>query len=455
MSQPMSQSIFHPVENKVVANQEKMTKYRWIVMTVALLVTVICNADRANFGIAMPFIRKELLMTNTEAGAVMSLFFLGYAIMQLPGGFITSKFGMRKVLSFSVFITSFFTAGLSLASSVLQFQLLRLGIGIVEGPTTIGIVSIINNWFPPKEKGTATGIFLAGSKTGPLIVPPICVLVMSIWGWREIFLVFAIPGILISIVWYLIAKDNPIASRFCSQKEVDYILNENQADIVSSKTAKPYNLRWVDKIIRARKVKLLDTNKKLFCSWNLIGDSLSFAFLAAIVVIMMSWFPTYLITVKHFSNVNMAFAAAAPFAGTVIGNLVGGWMGDKYFNKRRKPLMLVSTLSTAIMMYCLIYAPADPLLLGGLMFITGFLLALGYNGFYAYPMGLVTKERFPVAAGIMNTGGQLGGAVAPLIVGMVLDQFSWNVVFALLAVGSIICTLIVFSIVEPVDDPLT
>lgn len=448
------EKMFQIIENTTKANTGKMTKYRWIVMTVALLVTVICNADRANFGIAMPFIRKELAMTNTEAGAVMSLFFFGYAIMQLPGGFITSKFGMRKVLAISVFITSLFTSGLAAANSLLQLKALRLGIGIAEGPTTIGIVSIINNWFPPKEKGTATGIFLAGSKTGPLIVPPICVFVMSLWGWREIFLVFALPGILISIVWYLVAKNYPAASRFCSQTEVDYILNEKTAAVNNARPKKPYNLRWVDKIIRAQKVQLLDTNGKLISSWNLIGDSLSFAFLAGIVVIMMSWFPTYLISVKHFSNANMAFAAAAPFAGTVVGNLAGGWMGDNIFNKRRKPLMLVSTISTAVMMYWLMYAPTDPFLLGGVMFITGFLLALGYNGFYAYPMGLVTKERFPVAAGIMNTGGQLGGAVAPLMVGMILDKFSWDVVFASLAVGSIICTLIVLSIIEPVDDPL-
>jgi sugar phosphate permease len=433
---------------------KKVTKYRWVVLVLAVLMTIICNADRANFGSALPFIRQEMSMSNTEAGALMSLFFFGYAAMQLPGGFINSKFGMRKVLSVSVIITSVVVAGLAWAHNVTQLQALRLAIGIAEGPMTVGLIATINNWFPVKEKGTATGILIAGTKAGPLIVPPICALVVSIWGWREIFLVFAIPGIVAGIVWYLMVTNHPTESRFCSPAEADYILTGEKAVAEVVKPKKPYNLRWVDKIIRAKKVQPLDTNAKLFTSWNLIGDSLAFAFMAGIVVIMMSWLPTYLLTVKKLSIMTMAFAAAAPFAGTVLGNILGGWIGDNLLNKRRKPLMLLTSLSTCVMMLFLLNAPSDPTLLGIILFMTGVLLALGYNGFFSYPMGLTTKEKFPIAEGIMQTGGQFGGAVAPLLVGIILDKYSWDMVFISLAVGSIICSLIVFSIIEPVDDPL-
>lgn len=436
------------------AGAGKRTNFRWIVLAMGLLLTIIANADRANFGVALPFIRQEMAMTNTEAGALLSLFFFGYAAMQLPGGFINSRFGMRLALAVSIIITSFFTFGLAFASSLFQLQALRLLIGIAEGPCTVGIVAIINNWFPAKEKGTATGIFLAGTKTGPLIVPPICAFVLSMWGWREIFYVFAIPGILVGLLWYFLVRNHPAENPFCSKAEADYIASGEKAEANEIKPKKAYNMRWVDKVIRARKVELLDTNKKLFSSWNLIGDSLAFAFMAGIVTIMMSWLPTYLITVKKLEIMKMAFAAAAPFAGTVLGNMCGGWMSDNVFGKRRKPLMLITTISTSVMMVSLLYAPADPFLLGALLFLTGFMLAVGYNGFFSYPMGLVTKERFPVAAGVMNTGGQLGGAIAPLVVGFLLDTYNWDMVFASLAVGSVICTLLVLTLVEPVEDPL-
>jgi len=71
-----------------------------------------------------------------------------------------------------------------------------------------------------------------------------------------------------------------------------------------------------------------------------------------------------------------------------------------------------------------------------------------------YPMGRTNKESYPVAFGIVNTGGQLGGAGAPLLVGMILDAFNWDAVFLALAFGSLICLAVVLTIIEPVEDPL-
>lgn len=448
------------MDGNTIATEQQTAKkprmfFRWVVLGVGLLLTIIANADRANFGVALPYIRKELAMTNTEAGAVLSLFFFGYAAMQLPGGFINSKFGMRKALSVSIIITSLFTAAIAFAGNLFQLKALRLLIGISEGPCTVGIVSIINNWFPPKEKGTATGIFLAGTKAGPLIVPPICAVVISYWGWREIFYVFALPGIFIGIIWWWLVRNTPAENPHCSKEEVEYISKgEAATSAASAKPKKPYNLKWVDKVIRAKKVTPIDTNAKLFTSWNLIGDSLSFAFLAGIVTVLMSWLPTYLLNVKQLPLSLMALAAAAPFAGTVAGNVTGGWLSDNVFNKRRKPLMMLGTLLTSGMLYSLLYAPTNAFMLSILLFATGFVLAIGYNGFFAYPMGLVSKEKFPVASGLMNTGGQLGGAIAPLAVGFILDKFNWDAVFMSLSIGSLICFMIVMSIIEPVEDPL-
>ena len=441
------------VNERAAEGMHRMTHYRWVVLAISVIMTIICNSDRANFGTALPFIRQEMTMSNTEAGVLMSLFFFGYAFMQLPGGFITSKFGMRKTLAISIILTSCIVASLYMATSVSELKGMRLAIGIAEGPMTVGLIATINNWFPAKEKGTATGIFIAGTKTGPLIVPPICATVLALWGWREIFLVFALPGIIMGIVWFIMIRNHPEESRFPSKEEINYIASADTDDS-TQKLKKKYNMRWLDHLIRAKKVQKLDTNKKLFTSWSLIGDSLAFAFMAGIVVIMMSWLPTYLVTVRHMSLGTMAFSAAAPFAGNVLGNIVGGWLGDHIFNKRRKPMMLLSAISTCITMNLLLNAPENPYILALILFLCGFMLSLGYNGFFSYPMGLVSKEKFPIAEGIMQTGGQFGGAIAPLVVGIILDAFGWNMVFTALAAGAIICFLFVLTLVEPVDDPL-
>jgi MFS transporter, ACS family, glucarate transporter len=433
---------------------EKMTKFRWVVLALIFVIYTIATADRANIGIAMPFIRKEFPMSNTEAGAIMSLFFAGYVLSMIPGGFLVRKLGVSKIFSIFMVFTSLFTGLIGMAGSILQLKVFRVGVGLSEGPLAVGMPTTINNWFPAREKGFATGIFIAASKFGPLVVPPLCALIIKTWGWHEIFYLFAIPGVILGIAWYFMVSDTPSESRFCSPAEAEFIQTDTVVVAGKTKEPRPYTLTWLDRIVRAKKMERLDTTAKIFTSWNMIGSSLGYFFMIAITTTMMSWIPTYLITVKKLAIMKMAFAAAAPFAGTVVGNMVGGWLSDNVFGKRRKPLMMFTALTTAFMMYSLITSPADPWLLGGLLFVTGFFLSLGFSGFVVYPMGLVTKEQFSVATAITNTGGQLGGFCTPIAVGMILDKYNWDMVFTALAVGCLICFALVTTIVEPVDDPL-
>lgn len=442
-------------EEKKNMNSSKRTKYRWVVMALLFILYTVANADRANIGFALPYLRKEFAMSNTEAGAIISLFFVAYAAMQIPSGFLVKKFGVRKMFTIGMVFTSIFTGFIGTATSALQLKALRLAVGAAEAPVAIACTATINNWFPPKEKGTASGIFLAGSKLGPLIVPPLCAWIIMTWGWREIFYAFMIPGIILSVVWFFLVANKPAESRFVSPAEAEYIADKTAAK--GQKTEKPkreYKLWWLDRLVRAKKVEPLANSGQVFKSWDIFGAAFGYFFMVGIVSVLMSWLPTYLVTVKHFAIMKTAFVASAPFAGTVAGNFVGGWFSDNILNKRRKPLMLVTAFSTTVMMFSLINAPADPVLLGLLLFATGFLLALGYSAFMAYPMGRTTSETYPIAFSIVNTGGQLGGASAPLIVGMLLDKFSWDAVFMALAIGSFLCLAVVLTIVEPVDDPV-
>ena len=433
---------------------QKMTNYRWVILGLIFVIYTIATADRANIGIAMPYIRKEFSMSNTEAGAIMSLFFAGYVIAMIPGGLLVKKLGVSRIFSVFMVLTSVFTGLVGFSSSILQLKICRLGVGLSEGPLAVGMPTTINNWFPAKEKGFATGIFIAASKFGPLVVPPLCALIIQNWGWHQIFYFFAIPGMILGAAWYFIVPDKPAQCRFCSPAEAEYIETGKTAVAGAVKERKPYKLVWLDKIVRARKLEKIDTTFKLFTSWNMVGSTLGYFFMVAITTTMMSWLPTYLVTVKKLAIMKMAFAAAAPFAGTVVGNMVGGWLSDNVFGKRRKPMMMFTALTTAVMMYSLITSPADPWLLGALLFVTGFFLALGFSGFVVYPMGLVTKEQFSVATSITNVGGQLGGFCTPIAIGVILDKYNWDVVFGALAVGCLICFALVVTIVEPVDDPL-
>ncbi|ASV39742.1 MFS transporter [Pseudomonas sp. NS1(2017)] len=433
-----------------VSTAEKPSRFRWIVAGLFFLVYTVASADRANLGVALPFIREEYPMTNAEAGALLSVFLLAYALAQIPSGFASSRFGVRKIFSFSMIATSVFTALMGTVNSVLALKIYRFALGIAEGPLPIGIASTINQWFPAKEKGTATGIFLAAVKFGPVIVPPLCVAIVAMWGWREIFYIFAVPGIVLSIAWYFLVANQPAQSRFVNAGELAHITDETNNVITQKSEGAQRHFKRLDALIRVKPVEPIATSRGLFRSWNVVGCALSYSFQVGITMVLLSWIPTYLMTVKQFSIMNMGFVSAAPWVGAICGNLLGGILSDRVLGKRRKPGMMLSALATVGTMYALINSPNDPTLYAALLFLTGTLISIGYSSYMVYPMGLATKKTFPIASSIVNMGGQLGGAAAPFLVGLLLDSYGWSQVFLFMAIGSFASFVVLLTIAEPV-----
>lgn len=428
------------------------SNYRWVVATLIFLIYTIAAADRANLGVALPFIRKEFEMSNAEAGGLMSLFLLAYALAQIPSGFAFGRFGVSRILPGAMVLTSLLTGLVGTASSLLALKLYRLGLGVAEGPLPISMTTTINNWFPAREKGTASGIFLSAVKFGPVIVPPLCAVIISVWGWREIFYFFAIPGIVLAVVWYFMVTDHPSKSRFVNPAELSYIVEETGSVEATRQTRSRKTPAWVskiDRVIRARYETPLETNRQVFRSWNIWGCAASYCFQLGVSSVLLAWIPTYLMTVKQFSIMNMGLVSAAPWVGAVLGNLLGGFCSDRLMGGRRKPGMLLSALGTSLMMYLLINSPAEPLPYGLLLMLTGVVLSLGFSSYMVYPMGLTTKKTFPISNAIVNMIGQLGAAATPFITGLLLDNYGWNYVFAWLAVGSFISFIILLTISEP------
>ncbi|WP_449433137.1 MFS transporter [Pseudomonas putida] len=359
-----------------------------------------------------------------------------------------SKYGIRNFLTGSLILTSLSTLAIGFTSSVLQLKVARAVLGAAEGPINIGILSIINRWFPPHEKGLATGIFMSSIKFAPAFVPPLCAYIVHLYGWREVFYFFAVPGFFIAALWWWLIKDDPSHSQYCSRAELQYI-QDNHATNQHAVRGSIRIPSWIDTLIRSRDVELLADNKSILRSWNVWACAIGYFLMVGITYSIMTWIPTYLITVKQYSVMKMGMVAAAPWVGAIAGNLLGGWLSDRVFDKRRKPAMLITSVSTVIMMYALLNSPSDPMLLTAVFVLTGILLNIGYSTFLVYPMGLATKDKVPFAASIVNTGGSLGGAFAPFVVGMLLDSYNWNYVFGFLGLCSLITFGVVLTMIEP------
>lgn len=128
------------------------SKFRWVVLGIIFTTYAINCADRSNIGVLIPFLKEDFPISNFEAGAIASFFFLGYAISQIPAGLFYGKFGIRSLATASICGFSLVTFLLGTVNSIASMKWLRLALGLTEGPTPVGMVSTINNWFPPQSR---------------------------------------------------------------------------------------------------------------------------------------------------------------------------------------------------------------------------------------------------------------------------------------------------------------
>ena len=166
------------------------TGFRWFVLALIFLVYMVAGADRSNIGMVVPYIKKSFSLSNTDIGAMASFFYLTYAFVQIPSGLFFGKIGVRLIFTFSVIFTSIATFIMGLSNSGFGLKMARALLGFAEGPINIGCITTINRWFPPQEKGIATGVFMSSIKFAPAFVPPLCAWIILTFGWRAVFLFF-------------------------------------------------------------------------------------------------------------------------------------------------------------------------------------------------------------------------------------------------------------------------
>lgn len=433
---------------------KKKTHYRWFVLAMIFCIYAVAGADRSNIGMVVPYMKESFSLSNTDIGAMASFFYLAYAIVQIPAGHLYSKKGIRGFYSISILLTSIATFIMGIADSAMHLKGARTLLGLAEGPINIGSITTINKWFPTQEKGMATGIYLSSIKFAPAFVPPLCAWIILSFGWRTVFYAFAIPGIFLAVLWYILIRDNPRNSQYTNEAEVYYIehptITLNNVKNESATTIKNPD-GAIDKIIRTKLIEPLSTNSEILRSWSIWADAAGYFFLVAITYTIMTWIPTYLAQVKQFTIIKVGLVASAPWVGAVLGNIIGGTLSDKLFHSRRKPVMLITAISTVFLMYSLKFAPDDMTILGILLLLAGIFLNLGYSMFLAYPMGIATKEKVSFAASIVNTAGSLGGAFGPFAVGLILDSFGWDSVFPFLASMSAIVFILLLTMIEPLQ----
>ncbi len=285
----------------------RMSRQRFILIGVLFFHSVNTYMDRACIASAIDEIKRDLGITGQMMGLVLGIFAVGYALFQIPSGWIADRFGARKALTIVVSVWSMFTALTGAARNALQMLVLRFFFGMGEAGAFPGATQAFFRWLPVRERGLAHGINFSGSRMGAAF--SLFLMPWLIWkiGWRWTFVVNGVIGWIWAMVWLLWFRDNPKDNPRVNKEELDYIEEGRVSDFTST--------------IKASFAQVFTSLNMSLAMAQYFASNVTF-------FISLSWLPNYIKNqwpddphAIYYSAVPLIFAA---FANWIAGGMVTG-----------------------------------------------------------------------------------------------------------------------------------
>lgn len=388
-------------------------RYRVLGMTVA--VYMITYMDRVVLSNAAPSIRSELGLSLVAWGWIMASFRWGYALFQIPGSSLGDRIGPRRALALIVTWWSVFTSATAMAWSAVSMTLVSFFFGVGEAGAFPIATRSLSRWLLPGERGIAQGLTHAGSRLGAALTPPIVVFIIVHYGWRAAFYTFGSLGLIWSAVWYLWYRDSPAEHASVNEAERELIAAGSR-----DHRSKGAALSW-------RRI-LSDPTVWFLCAAY-------FCYTYALSTYL-DWFPTYLKEYRRYSLTQMGFYAMLPLLAGTAGDFIGGWVSDirvrQTSNLNSRRLIAIAGFAigaTAIVPATLTNTPGLCVLFTCLA-LFGIELTVGVS--WAIPLD-IAGDRAGSVSSLMNTCGQIGGAISPTALAYAVKLYGWNVPFFITA----------------------
>ena len=387
---------------------------RYVVFFFLYVGFCISYIDRSAIGLALPSISKDFTLAPTQMGVVISAFFIGYSIMQLPGGWMADKFGSKSVILIALTLWSIFTFMTGHASSLAGLLFLRFVFGLCEGPYAGACYRGIAEYFPRELRPAfATGV-LSSNYIGSAIAPIIIVPLILWFGWRGMFQALGCIG-LVYVFFYAF---------FVKQVKPE----EEEKAGAKKGSKKEYFLKLLHFSI----------------IWKLVVCAFC---ISCINKGLDAWMPTYLIAERGINLKAVGYVTPIPFMASFLSTAVCGWIMNKYFDRVEQYMIGICAVMTAVFLYLMYNAET---LFWVVVFQCGvyFFKACILGSAVAIVLKIVTGNIAGSATMIVNMGGQVAGFISPVVMGYLVSVFngSFNAVFYYLIGAASVCALSAFLI---------
>lgn len=382
------------------------SQVRQKVLAFTLTLTAIAYLDRVCISMAAPEMMADLGLTDVQMGWVFSAFTFAYALFEVPSGWLADRFGARLMLARIVVWWSAMTALTGAVWGLGSLLVVRFLFGVGEAGCFPSMARAYARWLPVRERGRAFGLTLMAGALGGALTQPLVVALLEWMHWRHTFYAFGGIGVIWAVAWLWWFRDEPRQHPGVNAGELALI----GTAIPESHTGVPWRML------------LRDRNLLAICAMYLFAIYGWYFYL--------TWLPNYLLRARGFDLQHVGWLAALPLLSIAAGVLIGGWASDVLARRwgvragRRTPGLIGLPLA-AVAIVAGIFTPT-----GGsaaLLFAAAAgLAALGVSPAWAVCLEIGGRHA-GVVSGAMNTFGNLGGALSPVVVGWSVQNLgSWT-----------------------------
>ena len=417
----------------------KIKNFRWWIAGLLAVITAINYLDRQNFPLVYAEINKVIPISDSQFGFLNGLFLFMYGTMYAVGGRIVDKAGSK--IGYALMAAWWSVANIfhSFISSITGLSICRFFLGAGEGGGFPASAKVVSEWFPKKERSYAIGIFNTGSSIGAIIAPLLVLFIINSFGsWRWTFAIFGILG-LIWVVFWLKFFNKPEESKFITENEKRYILDEIAANEGQNQNIQKTKVAW-SKLLKLRKL------------WGLLiikflTDSAWFFFIF--------WLPKYLYDVRGLDVKGIGTYAWIPFAFAAVGSFIGGWLSS-YLIKKHVSLDLSRKIalgiSAALLPVSLLITSTSSLILA--IFFFG--LAMMGHQFWSTIVQTLPVDIFPskivgTVAGLMGCIGTYGAMIFTLIIGILIQHEGYTPAFIISGILHPVSFILIFIIIKKIE----
>ncbi len=398
-------------------SQERPTRVRHVILGLTVAAYMITYMDRVVISAAAPVIRKEFAFDMITMGWILSSFRWGYALFQIPGGWLGDRIGPRRALTWIVAWWSVFTSATTLAWSAVSMIAIRFLFGVGEAGAFPIATRSLSRWLPPAERGFAQGITHAGSRLGAALTPPLVVLIIQAYGWRAAFVTFGCLGLVWAAAWFWYYRDTPAEHADANAAEKELI----HSALGGARSRTSHSVPW----------KTILSSGTL---WTIAAMYFCYSYALAVYL---DWFPTYLNSYRHLSLTQMGAYASMPLLAGTAGDLLGGWVSDIWARRTgnlkmaRRGVAVFGFLLAAVSIFPATFT-ANPIYSVWYSCVAFFGLELTVGVSWAVCLDIGGDCAGSVSA-VMNSCGNIGGAMSPAALAYLVQYYGWNVPFVVAA----------------------